>query len=73
MEVGSFLAHDGVYQAISSCETDENKLEARVDVISKDQAPPSKFLTEQKYKESSTSVSKSTSSAAFTLSLHEFR
>lgn len=60
-----FLAHHRVFQASSSCETDDNGIQIDVDVVSLE-APPSRILTEQeKYKKAFQVSPLKSSSAAF--------
>ena len=73
VEVGSFLAHHRVFQASSSCETDDNEIATGVDVISLDQAPPSRILTEQEKYKKAFQVSQSLAQQLSSLGMNKFR
>ena len=68
-----FLAHHRVFQASSSCETDDNEIATSVDVISLDQAPPSRILTEQEKYKKAFQVSQSLAQQLSSLGMKDFR
>ena len=68
-----FLAHHRVFHANSSHEADNSESDAVVDVISVDQAPPSRILTEQEKYKKAFQVCQSMAQQLSSLGMDEFK